>query len=147
MGAIAAQGRAAPARPRISRVDLLDPVRPRRDVKLAGLTKVEHNRPGIVQQGEDPQRAVGGDQIEVAEAGTATVDRPVGRSFDGQILRQSERVDLAPGGRELDLELGYRLALGARREVSFNWLTRLEPGHRQGAAPDHAAAVRLRTRF
>ena len=81
------------------------------------------------------------------EAGTATFDRPVGRSFEGQILRRSERVDLAPDGRELDLELGYRLALGDRRELSFNWLTRLEPGHRPGADPDHAAAVRLRTRF
>jgi hypothetical protein len=81
------------------------------------------------------------------EAGSATLDRPVGRSFDGQILRQSERVDLAPAGRELDLEIGYRLALGARQEVSVNWLTRLEPGHQQDADPDHAVAVRLRSRF
>ena len=81
------------------------------------------------------------------EAGSASFARPVGRSFEGQILRQSERVDLAPDGRELDLELGYRLALGARREVSFNWLTRLEPGHRPDADPDHAVAVRLRSRF
>jgi hypothetical protein len=81
------------------------------------------------------------------EAGSATFERPVGRSFEGQILRQSERVDLAPDGRELDLEVGYRLPLGARREVSFNWLTRLEPGHREGADPDHAVAVRLRSRF
>jgi hypothetical protein len=29
--------------------------------KPPGLTEVEEHRPGIVQQGEDPQRAVGGD--------------------------------------------------------------------------------------
>jgi hypothetical protein len=29
--------------------------------KPPGLTEVEEHRPGIVQQGEDPQRAGGGD--------------------------------------------------------------------------------------
>jgi hypothetical protein len=81
------------------------------------------------------------------EAGSATLDRPVGRSFDEQILRRSEQVDLAPAGRELDLEVGYRLALGPRQQLSLNWLTRLEPGHRQDTDPDHALAIRLRTRF
>jgi hypothetical protein len=33
-----------------------------------GLTEVEQHRPGIVQQGEDPQRAVGGDQVEIGHA-------------------------------------------------------------------------------
>ena len=81
------------------------------------------------------------------DAGAAVLDRPVGRSFDGQILRRTERVDLAPEGREIDLELGYRVALGARRELGLSWLTRLEPGHREGAAAAHAVAIRLRTTF
>ncbi len=95
-----------------------------------------------------------GDRLTVAlaqplrvDAGSATLDRPVGRSFDGQIQRRSERVDLAPDGRELDLEVGYRLALDERRELSLNWLTRLEPNHQQDADPAHAIAVRLRHRF
>ena len=46
----------------------LNPIRPWRDVEAAGLTEVEQHRPGIVQQGEDPQRAVGGDQIEIGHA-------------------------------------------------------------------------------
>ncbi len=79
------------------------------------------------------------------DAGTATLDRPVGRSFEGAIERRAERVDLAPAGREIDLELGYRVALGARRELRLNWLTQLEPGHRQDAGPAHAIALRLRT--
>ena len=81
------------------------------------------------------------------DAGAAVLDRPVGRSFDGQILRRTERVDLAPEGREIDLELGYRVALGARRELGLSWLTQLEPGHREGAAAAHAVAIRLRTAF
>ena len=39
-------------------VDRLNPIRPGSDVEAAGLTEVEQHRPGIVQQGEDPQRAV-----------------------------------------------------------------------------------------
>ena len=49
-------------------VDQLNPIRPRSDVEAAGLTEVEQHRPGIVQQGEDPQRAVGGDQVEIGHA-------------------------------------------------------------------------------
>ena len=46
----------------------LDAIRPRSDVEAAGLTEVEEHRPGIVQQGEDPQRAVSGDQVEIRHA-------------------------------------------------------------------------------
>jgi hypothetical protein len=81
------------------------------------------------------------------DAGSAVLDRPVGRSFDGRILRQAGRVDLAPEGREIDLELGYRLALGDGQELGLNWLTQLEPSHRQGAGPEHAVAIRLRAGF
>src|SRR6185437_2850234 len=49
-------------------VDQLDPVRPGGDVEAAGLAQVEQQRPGIVQQGEDPQRAAGGDQVEIGHA-------------------------------------------------------------------------------
>ncbi len=79
------------------------------------------------------------------EAGSAVIDRPVGRSFDGQILRQRDRVDLAPAGREIDLEVGYRLALGGRWALQLDWLTQLEPGHQADAGPAHAAVIRLRT--
>ncbi|HSA83062.1 MAG TPA: S8 family peptidase [Geminicoccaceae bacterium] len=81
------------------------------------------------------------------DGGSAVLDRPVGRSFDGQILRRADRVDLAPEGREIDLELGYRLALGEGQELGLNWLTQFEPGHRQGAGPEHAVAIRLRAGF
>lgn len=81
------------------------------------------------------------------DGGSATLDLPVARSLEGEILRRKERVDLAPDGREIDLEVGYRLAFGSRRELDINWLTRLQPGHRADAAPEHALAIRLRTRF
>jgi hypothetical protein len=62
-------------------------------------------------------------------------------------VRERERIGLSPAGRELDLELGYRLSLAGMGELSLNWLTRLQPGHDAHAAPDHAVALRLRRRM
>src|SRR5205814_10179980 len=53
---------------RVCRVDHLDPICPRSDLEAAGLTKVEEHRAGTVQQGEDPQRAVAGDHLEIRHA-------------------------------------------------------------------------------
>ena len=47
---------------------ILNPICPWSDVEAAGLTEVEEHRPGLVQQGEDPHRAVGGDQVEIGHA-------------------------------------------------------------------------------
>jgi hypothetical protein len=81
------------------------------------------------------------------ETGTAEIDRPLGRTLDGRILRQRAPVDLAPSGRELDLELGYWLVLAGAGELGLNWLTRLQPGHDAAAAPEHAVALKLRRRW
>jgi hypothetical protein len=98
--------------------------------------------------------ATKGDRLTVAmsqplrvEAGSAAVDRPLGRTFEGRIVRQRAQVDLAPAGRELDLELGYRLALGSAGELGVNWLTRLQPGHDAAAAPQHAITVKIGRRW
>src|SRR5215468_5619172 len=49
-------------------VDQLNAICPWGDVQAAGLTEVEQHGPGAVQQGEYPQRAVGGDQVEIGHA-------------------------------------------------------------------------------
>src|SRR5712692_2763026 len=49
-------------------VDQLNSIRPGLEVEAAGLTEVEQDRPGIVQQGEYSQRAVGGDEVEIGHA-------------------------------------------------------------------------------
>src|SRR4051794_31500566 len=48
----------------VARVDHLDPVSPWSDVQARGLTEVEQQRPCVVQQLEDSERAIGGDQVE-----------------------------------------------------------------------------------
>jgi hypothetical protein len=56
------------------------------DIEDAGFTEVEEHRPGVVQQSEHPQRAVGGDQVEIGHAAPGkwgdasglTIDRRLG---------------------------------------------------------------------
>src|SRR4029450_14147079 len=49
-------------------VDQLNAIGPWSDVEAAWLTEAEEHRPGTVQQGEDPQRAARGDQVEIGHA-------------------------------------------------------------------------------
>src|SRR6202022_2375880 len=49
-------------------VDQLDSIRRWRDVEAAWLTEVEYHRPGMMEEGEYPQRALGGDQVEIGHA-------------------------------------------------------------------------------
>jgi hypothetical protein len=81
------------------------------------------------------------------EQGRAVLDRPIGRTIDGRVLRATDRTALEPAGREIDLEIGYRLPLGRHHELQVNWLSQIEPGHDPGAKPAHAVAVRMRAGF
>ncbi len=49
----------------VSSVDQLDAVSPRSDVEAARLAEVEQHRLCVVEQLEDPERAVGGCEVEV----------------------------------------------------------------------------------
>jgi hypothetical protein len=52
----------------IPRVDQLNAIRPWSHVEASGLAEIKEPRPGIVQQGEDPNRAIGGNQVEIRHA-------------------------------------------------------------------------------
>ena len=52
----------------IFRIGQLNATGPWTDVDAAGLTEVQQHRPGVVQQGEYAQRAVGGEEIEIGHA-------------------------------------------------------------------------------
>src|SRR5437764_2188176 len=54
--------------PAVARVDQLNSVTPRSDVKAAGLTEVEQHWPRVVQQLEGAERSVGGHEIQVGHA-------------------------------------------------------------------------------
>jgi hypothetical protein len=81
------------------------------------------------------------------EQGRAVLDRPTGRTIDGRVLRSTDRIGLEPAGREIDLEIGYRLPLGRRHELQVSWLSQIEPGHDPEAKPAHTVALRARAGF
>lgn len=81
------------------------------------------------------------------EVGSAIIDLPLARTFNGKILRQKKDVDVVPDGREIDLELVYNLPLAQGVGLSLNWLTQLQPGHEAKASPVHAIGFKWHARF
>jgi subtilisin family serine protease len=85
------------------------------------------------------------------EAGAAQLDLPVARDIAGNVYRQAVDIDLAPDGREIDLELGYGLPLGGTAAGSGRLqaalLLRLAPGHDSTAEPELLLGIAYRLPF
>jgi hypothetical protein len=79
--------------------------------------------------------------------GAATLTAPVARDMNGNLLHESERVDLSPSGRELDLQLVYRYAIGGTATVESFLQLQNEPGHDHDADPAAAIGARLDITF
>ena len=95
-----------------------------------------------------------GDQLALRVAQPLRVSRgalaltlPVSYDYaTGAVGWARERFNLAPTGRELDLEAGWSAwAWGGRIEANLFW--RREPGHWQFAPDDRGGALRWRTEF
>lgn len=72
------------------------------------------------------------------ENGTMGLQLPVARAADGTIEHRQASADLAPGGRELDLSVNYKVPLQAGHlQVGLQY--RLDAGHIQGASAAGAA--------
>jgi hypothetical protein len=80
-------------------------------------------------------------------AGRAEINAPTGRTDTGTVLRESGSASLTPSGREIDVELAYRIALSEKEELSTGALLQTSPGHVAGAAPAFATAVRYKRHF
>ena len=68
-----------------------------------------------------------------AESGALHVNLPQYRLRDGAMVSQNARYNLAPSGRELDLEAGYHVPLGAATQIDFATLYRHDAGHVAGS--------------
>ncbi len=79
--------------------------------------------------------------------GSAMVDVAVGRTVEGEIIRDSGRASLVPSGAEVDAEVSYTLPIDDRQSIGFNVLTRLEPGHVESADPEVEVGIRYRLGF
>jgi len=67
---------------------------------------------------------------------------PIGRSIDGEVIRDTQRVELVPDGRQTDIQWAYRKNLGGTAFVhSFAKLI-LQPGHNKNAKRVAALGVK-----
>lgn len=87
-----------------------------------------------------------GQPLRVSDA-SATLDMPATRDLDGNVERRRERVDMAPEGREIDLQLSYKTPLGERFQLGSWFMFRHEPGHDAEAEDDYAIGLRLDRQF
>jgi hypothetical protein len=90
--------------------------------------------------------------IRVSDAQVA-LSLPVALDADGAIVRAARRLNLAPRGREIDLQLAYRTPLdmfagrAGRESLRAFVMARLNPGHDANAPSDYAAGVRYNIVF
>jgi hypothetical protein len=96
----------------------------------------------------------GGDRLSLSvsqplrvSAGRAEINAPTGRTDSGTVLRESGSASLTPSGREIDVELAYRIPLSEKEELSTGALVQTSPGHVAGASAAFATAVRYKRRF
>ncbi len=87
-----------------------------------------------------------GQPLRVSDA-SATLDVPTSRDLDGNVERSRERVDVAPEGREIDVQLSYRAPLSERFRLGSWLMYRREPGHDAEADDDYAIGLRLDHQF
>lgn len=69
----------------------------------------------------------------------------MGRTLDGEVLRETREVDLATEGRQIDLEFGYAFTPSENRRIQANVLYSHDPDHRSGS--DAAGSVVFSQRF
>ncbi|RDB44563.1 peptidase S8 [Halomonas sp. DQ26W] len=78
---------------------------------------------------------------------TVTLSVPVGRTLDGRVIHEERTADLAPSGRQQDIELGYRFQASKRGVLQLNLSHTLEPGHDRAARSDSAAVINYQVAF
>lgn len=79
--------------------------------------------------------------------GKANLSLATGRDRAGKVYRRAVTANLAPQGRELDLEAFYRMKLGAQTTLTTSAMLRTQPGHVRGADDEGILLFRLRHRF
>ena len=85
--------------------------------------------------------------LRIEGGGRGTLTAPTSVNADGSIVTSSERVNLAPSGRELNLQLAYTRELASSLDVTNYALVRTEPGHNADASPDFGVGLRMNWKF
>ncbi len=75
------------------------------------------------------------------------VTLPVGRDLSGNVIQETQRVDLTPTGHQIDIQLAYSLKTGSQSEIASFATLSLQPGHNQSADPETAVGLKWRREF
>ncbi len=81
------------------------------------------------------------------ERGRATLSVPVGRTQDGDVMRQSVAADIAPTGRQIDVMAHWRQPWTPTGELRLGAVWTHDPGHRAAASSDLSLMVGWRSAF
>ncbi|MGE5503561.1 MAG: hypothetical protein ACM31L_03975, partial [Actinomycetota bacterium] len=100
---------------------------------------------GAVQDGDRLGLAVSRPLKVVA--GSASLDVPVGRSMDGTVLTESQRVALSPSGTETDFEVTWSMPLEGPQSLVVGGMMMLEPGNVADADIGYGAGLKYRLRW
>lgn len=87
-----------------------------------------------------------GQPLRVDQA-EATLTVPVGLTVDEVVISESQRVDLSPGGREMNMQLAYDRGLWEGAEISSWLMMRTEPGHDADAPNDYGVGLLFRMTY
>jgi len=79
----------------------------------------------------------------------ATLTVPVGRTPDGTVVTEQQRIDLEPSSREIISEANYRWSFGQHgaQEIRTGGFLRINPGHNADAPPALGLGIRYRWQF
>lgn len=100
-----------------------------------------------VLEEEDGLTLMVGQPLRVRE-GAATATVPVGRTDSGDVIAESGKIDLSPGGQEITTEMAYRFALDDQASsLSAGAFVRLNPDHDPDADPDLGIGMRYQLKF
>jgi hypothetical protein len=100
---------------------------------------------GLLADG-DRLGVLAGQPLRVYDA-DATLTLPVARDLAGNVIRESQRVDVTPDGREIDLQLAYDRVLGSGLTLSSWVMMQVEPGHDRSADTAYGGGFKLRFAF
>ncbi|NCQ51823.1 S8 family serine peptidase [archaeon] len=59
----------------------------------------------------------------------ATMNLPIGRTLDGEVIRDNVVVSLAPSGRQVNVEMSYHEKLSKTQQLGFYGVYMKDPGH------------------
>ena len=77
----------------------------------------------------------------------ATLSHATGRTRDGTVLKEETKTNLAPSGREIDLEAFYETALGKQTTFGASLMLRTQPGHVANADEEGVILLRFNHEF